>query len=222
MELKNRNDIESRFMAKMNKLSSKHRRELINLMGNPPDIRNVPTDFWQRVEQEEREQLAAFLMIIMMGNAEAHGMGTDSARMMADAHSVRRAAEIARDYARNSYAKALMIQRQNSDRLGGPITLSPGGLRSELEKVFGPTRDEALVATETTRASVEGAENAMRTAGMVSQDDEWETRPWMTQTGPCPICEPLDGLPRSVWGRVHPKGPPIHPRCACAIQYARG
>lgn len=44
---------------------------------------------------------------------------------------------------------------------------------------------------------------------------------WMTEEDArvCPICGPLHGSRRRVWGRIFPDGPPAHPRCRCEIVY---
>ena len=36
---------------------------------------------------------------------------------------------------------------------------------------------------------------------------------WRTEPGACPICEPLEGTPPSVWQTVAPNGPGLHPNC---------
>lgn len=46
----------------MSKLSSKHREELLRLLGNPPNLRNVPSEFWDKVKREEREKWIILLL----------------------------------------------------------------------------------------------------------------------------------------------------------------
>lgn len=42
---------------------------------------------------------------------------------------------------------------------------------------------------------------------------------WMTEPGACQYCEPMDGLSRDEWSRVHPDGPKVHPNCRCWLKW---
>lgn len=88
------------------------------------------------------------------------------------------------------------------------------------DNAFGETATTRLVETEFTAASAGGAEFTMRVRGLTSESDLWVTRPELSDSGPCPVCAPLDRQPRSVWTRQFPDGPPTHPRCVCEISYA--
>lgn len=234
MELAIRSAIEGKFLSTANKLSDRHRRELLALAGDPPDIRKVTPEFWERVEREERELLAAFLLVVFMENSRSHGMADDTSERLATAYVTQQAPMVAAEYVRHSQGR-LLLWRRNWIEVGRKASRgTPSDVaidrnsaayrksfRDEAASIFGTDRNATIVSTEVTRASVSGGEAAMRFRGAISDEDTWETRPWLTQSGPCERCEPLDGLPRRIWGRVFPNGPPVHPRCACAIQYAQ-
>ena len=94
---------------------------------------------------------------------------------------------------------------------------TPGMTRRDLEGLlspaFGPSRAQAIAVTEVTRAYSEAtnaAQSRLQDAGIQMQ------RVWQTSEDElvCPRCEPLDGLPETVWG---PSGPPLHTSCRCNV-----
>ena len=54
-------------------LSAKHRRELIELLGNPPDYRRVPPEFWHRVDKEVKNELMTVLVLLWMMHMDSAG-----------------------------------------------------------------------------------------------------------------------------------------------------
>lgn len=72
MELPDRDKLEEQFARRMGKLSARHRRELLELLGNPPDTSRVTQEFWDRVDREEREELLPLLLLIFLASGETH------------------------------------------------------------------------------------------------------------------------------------------------------
>lgn len=214
MELANRDEIEQKFLRNKNRMSVQHRMELEAYLGNPPDPMRVPDIFWQKVEDEERRMLSAFLLIIALSNSRQHGsdgpMAAGRARAWADQH----AASVARGYVQHSRSKTLLLGRE----LAGTKT-SKLDMRNRAGTIFGPDRNKFIVSTETTAASVFGGEAAFSSMGLISAEDTWRNRPSLSQSGPCKICKPLDGRPRTEWALVFPGGPPGHPGCVCEVEY---
>lgn len=216
-ELPNRDQLETSFARKFHYLSVKHRRELLALMGNPPDIRRVPGSFWKRVEREEAAALILLLRHVYQENAIGHGLDAPLAKSQANAFAQFRAKAVASEYAHNSFSRAVTAQRAYLVPGGGIFTKTAA--QEMATNIFGQGRAEGLVSTEFTAASVAGGENAMHIRGLTSAEDTWITNPSLSVTGVCPRCEPFDGTVRAIWGRVFPSGPPVHPSCKCEIRY---
>src|SRR5574343_402387 len=64
MEIPNRTDYDAAFARKLSRLNARQRRELITLLGHPPNIANVPPSFWEKVRKENENELAAALLLL--------------------------------------------------------------------------------------------------------------------------------------------------------------
>jgi hypothetical protein len=212
MEIPNRLKLEQSFATRLLGLSTNQRNRLIVLAGYPPDMSKVPESFWQQVEHENREKLAAILFLLWMSSAELHGanVATDivahAGRVFAQAHSFRLASQLV----------------ENSKKIISAGLSAAGGVTKWewsdiLSKVFGKNRAETIAATETTVAQSMGAEWAIKSMVGLSEQDLWITE---ADEKVCPVCLPLDQQPRSVWLPQFSNGPPAHVNCRCTIQYA--
>lgn len=231
MELSNRFELESAFARRLSRLSSKHRRELIELMGYPPDPANVPEEFWQRVEKEENDTVAAILLLLMMQSAEMHfgslpdyaqaGRSVDAFIPQVEQAANQRAADFSREYIATGRDKFERFAGDIKNRydIGGQVYKQD--VADAAADIFGPARDARIANNELTRARVFGGEIVIGGTVGISSADIWRNRPALSKSGPCPICKPLDGTPRSYWARFFPNGPPDpHPGCVCEIEYA--
>lgn len=210
MELRNRDQIEAKFGRRLGKLSRRHAAELEKLLGNPPDVTRVPSAFWVRVEQEQREELAAILLLIFIAAASQHGLG--NATQQGQAWASGRAQQVASGFV--SHSRERLEAHGQEWRQEEPKTAQ---VRERIKQLFGPSRIESLVVSETTAAASEGGETAIRDTVGVSEGDTWFT---VRDSKVCPICEPLHRAERSRWSRFFPGGPPAHPNCRCFIEYA--
>lgn len=104
----------------------------------------------------------------------------------------------------------LLAQRQRADTVAQRIA-----------SAFSANVADGFVETQFTAASAGAAEFTARLLGLVDADDVWILHPELSMTGPCEICEPLGGTPRSVWGAQFPNGPPAHARCCCSVRLVR-
>lgn len=208
MDLENRGELERDLKDELARLTQKQQAEFRRLLGSPPNIENVPVDFWDRVEQERQEVLAVFLMGVAMANSTRHGGSVGSISGL-DQWSTGRAQAVARRYRVAAEERA----RKELDAGSNSRDASRGAFRED--------SDEGMATTETTAASVTGGEVGAAAAGLISDQDTWVLHPELSKTGPCEICAPLGGEPRSVWSRVFPLGPPAHPNCKCEIRYVR-
>ncbi len=83
------------------------------------------------------------------------------------------------------------------NRSKGDIVMDYDLEREAIDAVTGANTDAEIDAAKKIEASGQGRFTAI----------------WRTEPGACPICEPLEGTPPSVWQTVAPNGPGLHPNC---------
>jgi hypothetical protein len=115
-ELANRMELESDVARRLAKLSGRHRRELMELLGNPPNPANIPIGFWKKVETEKKAEMTSILVLLFMASAEQHAdlllpadlrpAVQEGIQARAATWGVQRGATFASQYAANS-AKSL-------------------------------------------------------------------------------------------------------------------
>ena len=215
MELPNRADLEADFAGTLARLSSRHRRELMDLLGQPPDINRVPASFWAKVEKETRDELLAALLLILLSSSTLHGWSGNQTDAWATQWSADHAGSVAADYAANS-RDMLTVAGQ----AWGEMKPTRGDVLDTATSIFGPDRAARMATTETTVAQTQGGEMAITMTVGLSDEDEWKTNPHLSVEGPCRICAPLNGTTRDVWGLQFPDGPPAHCACVCEIIFA--
>lgn len=213
-ELANRMAIEQAFSERLGLWTNRHKEQLASLLGDPPDWSKVTDEFWNRVEDEMKTELAIILLLIFSASAAQHG----SAQSRGSDWSVSRASGLASSFTANSKSRfdsikqgAIEIKR---DTQGSASLLDP---RSVANDVFSQSRLSTLVITETTAAQSAGSEEAARNRGDISLQDTWYTE---RDGRVCSICGPLHASVRTAWDAAFPLGPPAHPNCRCWIQYA--
>lgn len=228
-DLPNRTQTEEQFARSISRLMATHRQELIQLLGNPPDINRIPREYWDRVQQQTEDELSAVLMLIMMRQAritlekipdsptlhreQAIARVENSARIVAD----HRAQQLAQSYVETSQQQLDRAQQQWNERLGAGEEIDSGEIHDTATNIFGPTRAENIAVTETTSSASQGGELTVRATVGENDGDTWFTE---ADGRVCPFCAPLHNNPRSRWERFYPDGPPAHPRCRCWIRYA--
>lgn len=216
-ELTNRNQHEAAFARKLGKLAGRHRRELIDLLGHPPDVNRVPESFWQRVERETEEELAAVMLLLFILAAAQHGADNNQADRAGRSFASIQAAQSAASYSQTGREMLQTAGRDWRDTLRGGGDVLKRDVLDRATKIFGPNRVSGIAASETTNASSSGGEFGVEVSVGLSEDDTWFTE---ADARVCPICQPLHKQPREVWALKFPSGPPAHHRCRCWIQYA--
>lgn len=208
MELPNRLALEDSFATRLLGLSRQQRNRIIALAGWPPDLNKIPDEEWQRIERENREKLAAILLLIWLASAELHGADVSRGNIWikghewAQQHSITLASEL-NETTRSVLARVLATTPE----------ITKAVWATALDAVFGEDRATKIAATETTAAQTAAGE-AVRPHG---PNDVWWTE---GDEAVCPKCSPLHKQPRAVWESVYPEGPPSpHPACRCWIQY---
>ncbi len=226
MEVPNRMELEKEAVKKVGHLSSRHRDELAKLMGSPPDIRNVPGSFWDKVRTEHAAELTALLALIFAASAESHGLPISKANEAGQAWASVRAQQVATDFTANVRDTLSMssdrwretVRQQAAPGESGSGVIPQTEVDETLESAMGGARAERLGITETTRAQHAGSETAVAQTVGISPEDVWHT---VEDGKVCPFCRPLNMTPRTNWGRFFPGGPPDpHPNCRCYIEYA--
>lgn len=225
MEILNRDKHEAEIRKAFRSLYGKYREEFLRLLGDPPDLANVPESFWERFRRDQEAALVLLMVVIGSLSYRQHGLSDELALRSAENMAAGRAPGLARRVQANKRQQIAQMWARLQEQIDARPATTPEErrrnkrIREELTKYFAPEHADGLVETETTAASVRGGEGAMAAMGLLSDLDEWETRPHLSATGPCPLCEPLDGTPRSHWQKFAPSGPPLHPRCVCTLRY---
>lgn len=226
MELSNRDELESEFAARISRLTGQFRNLAIDLVGNPPDFAKLDAGFWSDVENEMKRELSIALLLLFAQSAAEHGASAALYEPAALTYSLSRAATVATAFTANSRQTISAIDlRLKMPRPALPVQrgvepsprFSQEELLDEITKVFGPSRAETIAVTETTAAQHAGGERAVSANLGLEEMDLWMTR---MDEKVCPICEPMDRMPRSRWTAEYPSGPPAHPNCRCWIDYA--
>lgn len=186
------------------------RAEIAGMLGDPPDFANISDEDLRRLEEEAAVILFLILLRTFVASAELHG-ATGAERQAA------------------ALAAGLTWARAEAERRAGLITettrrrlreaaddgLSSAGADGLLDELFGLRRAILIASDAITAGQHQGAEFAVdRFGGGLSAEDVWHTA-----DDPCPVCSPLDGLPRPEWEASFPAGPPVHPFCRCYVVY---
>jgi hypothetical protein len=209
-DIPNRAELEAELARRFSKLSAAHRRELMNLLGNPPGIGNVPASFWDKVASELSGTFVPFLATIYMDAAERMLPGLPIGVDWGLVNT--RAAEWARNY-----GGTLVRNITNTTRraVGESVAafFERGQTRADLEaslgRLFGPTRAEMIAVTEVTRAASNGEQELAReiAAEGIEMVPVWQTN---NDELVCPICGPRHNKPIT-----DGMFPPAHVRCRC-------
>ena len=216
-EVPNRMDWEGKIGKDIAKLLRRQMGALLELMGDPPDLVNVPEAFWVEHGEEMRAALQRNFQQIYLASAEQVLLGQPigiewgiinqgaiqwssqySFDLIADLTATTRAA------VRNAVGSFFEDQ------------LTMGDLRNMLSQTFGPVRADMIASTEVTRAAVQGelafvAELRKEGVELVAR---WQTN---VDESVCPICLPLNET--LTWVAKFPSGPPAHVRCRCWINH---
>ena len=218
-ELRDRDKIEAQFARRLARLGGRHRNELMELMGNPPDPSRVPDSFWERVRREEEAELLAMLLLIFIASATQHGADRQKAEAQAQVWAFAKASNQSAQRASNRRQSFAKLAREIEDRSRGDVPLKPVDVRQRVSVVVGasPAEAERVAVSNTTDAGASGGEFGVKDQGLESPKDKWRTE---RDARVCPICQPLNGTTRSNWEAKFPEGPPAHERCRCEIVYA--
>lgn len=220
-----RRRVDAEFKRTVERLSEKQRREIVAMGGDPPPQ-------WWTENQKEMEQAIFLFLVSAYGlSASWHGVPQKIAEIQSGQYARRQAynasqawtdttrrklgeyhSDAAKDAAAtqlNPDPDAATAQRVEDHKTGK-------GLRDRLDRIFNPARAEAMTTTEVTMAVTMAGESFDNLTDRDRTGDRWFTR---LDDRVCPVCLPLHGTSRAMWGEDYPNGPPAHPYCRCRIQY---
>lgn len=232
MDIPNRDELEAQLARSLGKLQKAQLTRLLEYLGDPPRVENVPAEFWEEIGKELMEVLRPFLAEIYLSQAE--GLLHASPAIGVDWALVNEAAsDWARRYTYDLVRGITEHTRGALQRAVGSFFdegLTRGELEAQLSGLFGPVRAEMIAVTEVTRAAAEGQQGLVTEVGGqgIAMISAWSTR---NDELVCPICGPLHGRDADGYdaGRtpywVHPVSgqrygnPPAHPRCRCGAAW---
>jgi hypothetical protein len=231
---------ETDLQRKLSRLSARHRRELRELMGNPPDINRVPSGFWDKVKREREAALLILLLMITTDSQKLHVEQLlpdafhldveDGMSRVAREWSGVRADAVARSNVVTAQRR-LATRAEYWRRFGGDVPTEQ--IESDLAGVLGPQIDSVTASTETTRAQTAGVNGAIGAAQAfgIPVRTRWYTR---ADDRVCPVCAPLHKKHVDLWETVLRNivapggsraiqeilangGPPAHGACRCYL-----
>jgi hypothetical protein len=214
-DLPDRDEWERRLARANGRLGRQAFDELMELLGDPPDLSNVPPAFWQTLQEKQTLAVVPVLREVYMISAEqmlgATPVGVDWA--IVNRHAI----EWANRYGFELVQGITETTRQTlADAVGNFFSQGQtlGDLRGALEPAFGTVRADLIASTEITRAAVQGELDLVQEldAQGIRMAAVWQTS---EDEAVCPICGPLQGTTEDVWGLP----PPAHPRCRCWLNH---
>lgn len=189
--------------------------KLMELLGDPPDIMNVPHEYWQNGWRGLQKDVEPILIDVFLGQAEGImrdvGIGVDWAvvNTIASTWSKQHSESVLKRMFDKTYEGINQTIPEFYEQ-----GLNLGELKQRLERWYSPVRAEMIAITETTRAAVEG-ERAL-VEELEKQSGIHMIPYWMTNRDEtvCPTCGPKDN--KEIVDGVFP---PEHPNCRCWVVY---
>jgi hypothetical protein len=185
-------------------------------------VEQIPEDFWEHFGKELYDGASAAL-VVLMSDVYGDEMYTLVGGTDGEGDDIDWEAGFTYSHAHH----AIDLSREIMDDWGDGIQdrLKAGRSVDEATSEAMSGRVANYYATKATTAAqklaandIPGALGAEAMAGL-RVEKFWTCHPEQSATGPCEICEPLDGLPGAIWGLQFPFGPPDpHPNCVCKLE----
>ncbi len=232
-ELGNRAEWEAKLAKELGKLLRRTSGEILELLGDPPSIDNIPISYWDEIGEKTSSILKKFFRRIYLAAAEEllgsqpigvdWGLVNEAAAAWAESASLDLITKLTRTNKR-------IVQKAVSTFFTEEQTL--GELQAALLDAFGPVRAEMIAATEVTNAAFEGEFGIIKE---LANEGATSVAIWQTENDEFvddEICEPLHNVEasgydpdgRPYWIHPDPKigklGPPaVHTRCRCNVRW---
>ena len=223
MDLPNRDELEILLAAAAGRVFGRTRRELLKLLGNPPDLGKLTAAFWEAAGVRSQNVIRPIMERIYLEAAERFAVsliiGVDWA--LVNEGAVSWASGYTFDLVRGLDATSQRaLQRAVSAYFEQGQTM--GELTDRIGRIFSPQRAEAIAVTEVTRAASQGeigiaAEIRRQGVDMIPV---WQAN---NDSLVCPICGPLHGVKAQGGIFTASSGtfssPPAHVRCRCWLNH---
>lgn len=216
IQMPTRDSLQSDFARDLSRLSSKHRRELERHLGRPPNINNVPPEFWAKVQQQTEDEIASSLLLIFLLIANSFGVDRGKATVRAQAFASRRSIDIGARFIAHTQDRIARASRIWVERANGDLPISRDDVKIKTASVLGPTRAANIAATEATEASTQAMHLA--SADQTERTGRRTTLIWRLDPAcnHCTFCPLVAGTNREFWQQFI-GGPPAHPGCCCSL-----
>ena len=221
-DIQNRDELEAQLARAVGGKFAKQRRELIALLGEPPNMANVPMAFWDNGGKELRSAITPILESIYMQQAmtvvDVAQIGFDWALVntaaveWVETYAFNLVKGITDTTARGAGSKIRQVVQQFYEE-GLTMPEAIARMKQGLTGIYGPVRAEMIAITEVTRAAAEGEREAAR---LIEQESGVRMIPiWQTANDElvCPICGPRHNK------EIEGEYPPAHPRCRCWVTH---
>ena len=188
--------------------------EVLDLLGDPPDINNIPSEWWDDSGKEIANAMIPTLQSIYLAQAEEllkqttigvsdFGVINTQAIEWVNKYTFDLVRDL-NDTTRRGLQTALQAFYENGN-------MSLDDLANSLTNLFGPVRADMIAITEVTRASVNGELSLVNILEMENPNIKF-TAIWQTAKDDrvCEICAPRDGTRYNEGWYDYP---PAHPRC---------
>lgn len=209
---------EAALQSRVSKVFRSNLDHLLELLGDPPQLDNIPASFWENGGKVLRNAFEITLMEAALDRAEQFlevmPLGGVEWDMVNQA-----AADWARDYSYelvkgiNDVTRAVVQKEVERFYADGATTVDDVAAR--LAYYFSPERAQRIAVTEITRAAVAGER------AVVAEIEKFNIRMqpiWQTAgddiAADCEVCGPKDGKP--IEGKDYP---PAHVNCRCGVTY---
>lgn len=232
-----RRDGEEEIAAVMAKLDERHRELLRDALNRYGSVENIPPSVWSTIREETEDELAAIILLLMMGgigytNMELGFQGmqprpTTSAGLGGLGLLAARQAQAAAAASVESIQRRLVdgLTKARLDlELGNVGDLTQEGIDKALQDALDEARRKGMAIDQTTEAITKGQREAAGGAGTTNAAGQRVTveMRWQTERDSkvCPRCSPLHETPEEVWSKVFYDGPGIaaHHHCRCWLR----
>lgn len=213
---------EGKFGVLLRGVSRRHRKDLERLMGDPPDINNVPPEFWERVKRDNEERLLAVMLLLFAGSAEATGKikrttTTDTGETIAqraERYAAERSAFVSDKIVDTTKKNLERVSQKWREMTAKGIPVPKAVIVDATRTQFGDARAQTIATTEVTKARTEGDREGAFVRFGRSVLQVWTLGPCKH----CTFCPMVAGTDISCWGQFS-EGPPAHVNCCCSIRF---
>lgn len=214
-ELTDRRRFEAEMERRLGKIWDAQRREVMRLLGDPPNINNVPESYWNNGGKAIRKAISSVLEDVYLAQslALAEQVNLQVDWMMVNQNAINWASRYAMQLSSDLNKRTRdMVTELVQGYFQNGWTIDE--LAERIARFYDPIRARTVAITETTNAAVQ---SQIQTANDISRiygvqfKEVWRVSEYDRV---CEVCSPKDGKLTSEVGY-----PPEHINCACYVEY---